>query len=70
LYDLKADGPETVNLYGDAAYAGRVKELSGEIATFFGEYSVTGRSGLELEGQPMATPASPWLQAVKMKAKD
>ena len=67
LYDLKADGRETKNLYADALYSGKVKELSGEIAAFFGEYSVAGRSGLELEGQPMATPASPWLQAVKMK---
>jgi choline-sulfatase len=65
LYDLKADPRETVNLYGDAAHAERVKAMSAAMDAFFERYSVAGRSGLELEGQPMATPASPWLDAVK-----
>ncbi len=66
LYDLKADPRETTNLYREAQHARLIQELSAEIETFFSKYTVPGHSGLDLKDQPMATPASPWLDAVKM----
>jgi len=68
LYDLKADARETTNLYADAnpLYSKITKYLSAQLAGFFSKYTVPGNSGLDLEHQPMATSASPWLEAAKM----
>ncbi|HUV71054.1 MAG TPA: sulfatase-like hydrolase/transferase [Terracidiphilus sp.] len=66
LYDLKADPRETTNLYEEAPYNGLIAELRAEVEAYFARYTVPGNSGLELEKQPEATPASPWLLAVKM----
>ncbi len=66
LYDLKADPRETTNLYEETQYTQLIQGLSAEIDAFFAKYTVPGHSGLDLEHQPMATPASPWLRAVKM----
>lgn len=70
LYDLKADARETTNLYAEAnpLYSKTSKYLSDQLTGFFSKYSVPGHSGLDLEHQPLATPASPWLEAVKMKS--
>lgn len=66
LYDLKADPRETTNLYPSSRYSEVIRQLRAEIDRFFSKYTVPGHSGLDLEHQPMATPASPWLKAVKM----
>jgi arylsulfatase A-like enzyme len=72
LYDLRADPRETVNLLStsSSAYGSLVRELSDEINSFFATYTVPGHSGLDLEHQPMATPASPWIRAVEMKRQE
>lgn len=67
LYDLKADPRETTNLYERPEHAQRIQDLSAEVDAFFKRYTVPGNSGLELEQQPVATPASPWLKAVEMQ---
>jgi arylsulfatase A-like enzyme len=66
LYDLKSDPRETVNLYLSQQHSQVVQQLSAEIDKFFSKYTVKGHSGLDLERQPMATPDSPWIKAVKM----
>jgi choline-sulfatase len=70
LYDLKADVRETTNLYGsaDSVHAQIIRDLSDRLSEFFSAYTVPEHSGLDLEHQALATPASPWLQAVTMKA--
>jgi len=65
LYDLKADPRETKNIYGEAAHAQRVQRMTARVDEHFARYSVPEHDGLHLEEQPMATPASPWLEAVK-----
>ncbi|MHB1675742.1 MAG: sulfatase-like hydrolase/transferase [Acidobacteriaceae bacterium] len=67
LYDLKADPRETTSIYNEPQHAQRIRDLTDEIDAFFAKYTVPGHSGLDLEHQPMATPASPWLQAVRMQ---
>jgi arylsulfatase A-like enzyme len=69
LYDLRADPRETVNLFSTShtKYELLIQKLSEEINSFFAAYTVPGHSGLDLEHQPMATPASPWIKAVEMQ---
>ncbi len=71
LYDLKADPRETTNLYASARsqYAQVIKDMSDQLNMFFTKYTVAGNDGLDLEHQPMATPASPWLEAVRIQSK-
>ncbi|HZY62467.1 MAG TPA: sulfatase-like hydrolase/transferase [Edaphobacter sp.] len=68
LYDLKADPRETVNLYDnpDPRYRKIIQQMSAHLNEFFSKYTVPEHDGLHLEQQPMATPASPWLEALKM----
>jgi arylsulfatase A-like enzyme len=70
LYDLKADPRETTSIYSLPQHATLISSLRSEIENFFAKYTVKGHSGLDLENQPMATPASPWLDAVKLVKKD
>lgn len=72
LYDLKADPRETINLYDspDPRYRTIIQQMNAHLNQFFSIYTVPGHDGLDLEHQPMATPASPWLEALKMQSED
>jgi arylsulfatase A-like enzyme len=69
FYDLRSDPRETVNLYStsSAEYGPLIHKMAEELDSFFATYTVPGHSGLDLEHQPMATPASPWLKAVDLQ---
>jgi choline-sulfatase len=67
FYDLRADPREIANLYTRTEYEHLIHQMSDEIESFFAVYTVPGHSGLDLEHQPMATPASPWIKAVAMQ---
>jgi choline-sulfatase len=69
LYDLNADPRETTNLYENQRYFRLINEMNQQIMDFFLEYTVLEHDGLDLEHQALATPTSPWLQALKMKAQ-
>jgi len=58
FYDLKADPRETVNIYRDSPVT---QQMTNALNEFFARYSDPEHSGLNLETQPLATPASPWL---------
>lgn len=62
LYDLRADPRETINRYAERSLAPIVKALSDRLDAFFTRYEVAARSGLSMEGQPVATPESPWFK--------
>jgi arylsulfatase A-like enzyme len=70
LYDLRADPRETVNVYEQAEYKELIDRLTGELDGFFANYTVPAHSGLDLENQPMATPASPWIKAVELRTAE
>jgi arylsulfatase A-like enzyme len=63
FYDLIADPRETQNLYGrsDSHSSPIISEMRDRLDEFFRKFTVAGRSGLDVEHQPIATPASPWL---------
>ena len=65
LYDLQADPRETINRLEDSSLKPVVQKLSAELDQFFAQYTVPGRSGLDLANQPECTPASPWLAATR-----
>ena len=69
LYDLKADPRETTNLYDapGTKYRQVIQQMTDHLNAFFLNYTIPDHDGLNLEHQPMATPASPWLEAVKLK---
>ena len=67
LYDLKADPRETITLIEEPQQAQRIHDLTAEINEFFAKYTVADHSGLDLEHQPIATNASPWITAVRMQ---
>jgi arylsulfatase A-like enzyme len=69
LYDLKADPRETTNLYVGfhTQHPEIIEQMTSRLNEFFSKYTVPGHSGLDLEHQPMATPASPWLKAAERK---
>ena len=69
LYDLKADPRETQNLYANPQYAQLIQPMSRQLDEFFSRYTVPGHDGLDLEHQPLATPTSPWLVALKDRPK-
>lgn len=68
FYDLKADPRETANLYEDPGNRKRIQQMTARLNEFFARYTVPAHDGLHLEDQPMATPASPWLKALKAKS--
>jgi arylsulfatase A-like enzyme len=70
LYDLKTDPRETVNLYDNPQYAQMIKQMTEQLNEFFSHYTVPAHDGLDLEHQAMATPASPWLAALKKRKTD
>jgi arylsulfatase A-like enzyme len=65
LYDLKADPRETTNIFEDPKYDALIKSMSRRLNDFFAIYSLPEHDGLHLDRQPLATPASPWLAALK-----
>ena len=65
LYDLRADPRETVNLHKEPSLKNVIRDLSNESNLFFRKYTVPGRSGLALKGQPECNPYSPWLLATR-----
>ncbi|WP_222597544.1 sulfatase-like hydrolase/transferase [Edaphobacter albus] len=67
LYDLKADPRETENLYTKPEYAVLIKKLSRQLQIFFATYTVPEHDGMNLDRQALATPASPWLQALSQR---
>ena len=70
FYDLKADPRETTNLYYESShYQNAIKQMTARLEEFFAKYSDPAHDGLRLENQPMATPESPWLRALKLKTK-
>lgn len=69
FYDLKADPRETENLYESPQHQKLIEQMTAQLNSFFANYSIPAHDGLHLEQQPMATPASPWLLALKEKSK-
>ncbi len=69
FYDLKADPRETTNLHENAQYKERIQQMTTRLHEFFAKYSDPAHDGHNLEHQPLATPASPWLEALKLKGK-
>ena len=69
LYDLKADSRETTNLCNGsrAQYRHIIEQMTSRLDEFFSSYTVPGHSGLDLEHQPVATAASPWLKAIGIR---
>ncbi|MBS1823485.1 MAG: sulfatase-like hydrolase/transferase [Acidobacteria bacterium] len=67
FYDLKADPRETENLYSELQHAGRIEQMTTELNKFFATYRVAENDATDLDRQPLATPASPWLQALKQQ---
>ncbi|MBS1800524.1 MAG: sulfatase-like hydrolase/transferase [Acidobacteria bacterium] len=65
LYDLKADPRETENLYAQPQHATRIEQMTAVLNRFFATYRVAEHDALDLDHQPLATPASPWLLALK-----
>ncbi|WP_229668827.1 sulfatase-like hydrolase/transferase [Edaphobacter acidisoli] len=68
LYDLKADPRETTNLYEEPRYGKVIRQMTERLNSYFSKYSIPAHNGLHLETQPMMTPDSPWLEALKLKA--
>jgi arylsulfatase A-like enzyme len=68
LYDLKADPRETVNIYETPEHQDLIQQMTERLHKFFAEYSDPVRDGMKLEQQPLATPVSPWLAALKTKS--
>lgn len=68
LYDLRADPRETVNLYDKPEHQNLIHQMTERLNEFFAKYSDPAHDGLKLERQPLATLASPWLQALKTKS--
>jgi arylsulfatase A-like enzyme len=69
FYDLKADPRETTNLAENPRHKERIRQMAARLNEFFARYSDPAHDGLQLEKQPLATPASPWLQALKLKSQ-
>ncbi len=69
FYDLKADPRETTNLFGEQAYGPVIQRMTARLRDFFAQYSDPAHDAMHLEQQPLATPASPWLEAVRLKSK-
>ena len=69
LYDLKADPREANNLYNSSRtqYRQVIEQMTSQLDEFFSKYTVPGHSGLNLEHQPVATAASPWLKAIALR---
>jgi choline-sulfatase len=65
LYDLKVDPREITNLYEKPQQQNLIRQMTARLNEFFAEYSDPVHDGLNLERQPLATPASPWLAALK-----
>ncbi|HXE14927.1 MAG TPA: sulfatase-like hydrolase/transferase [Bryobacteraceae bacterium] len=69
FYDLRADPRETTNLYEKPEYKKAIQQMTARTDGFFAKYRDPAHDGLRLQDQPLATPASPWLQALKSKTK-
>lgn len=69
FYDLEADLRETTNLYESAEHRKVIEQMTARLDVFFAKYIIPGHDGLHLEDQPMATPASPWLEALNLSNK-
>lgn len=65
LYDLKADPREMENVYSRPEHAALIESMRQQLDRFFETYTVPECDGLKLEQQALATPASPWLEALK-----
>jgi len=61
LYDLKSDPHETKNIYHQPGHTKTIATLAARINAFFKIYTVPGRSGLELQEQPVPNPWAPWI---------
>lgn len=65
FYDLAANSRETANLYAQAGGEKTqvIKEMGSQMREFFSRFTLAGHDGLDLEHEPLETPASPWLKA-------
>ena len=63
LYDLSSDPRETVDLYAHAGGENSpvIKAMGSRLGEFFSHFTLPGHDGLDLEHEPLETPASPWL---------
>lgn len=69
FYDLKSDPRETANVYDRSEHESRIQAMTGRLNEFFAKYSDPAHDAMHLEQQPLATPASPWLEALKLHSK-
>lgn len=69
FYDLKADPRETTNRFDKHEHQKTIQQMATALHDFFAKYSDPAHDAMHLEQQPLATPASPWLAAVKLKTK-
>lgn len=65
FYDLRSDPRETENLIENPSYQKPIQQMTSRLKEFFSKYNEPEHDGLHLDGQPMATPSSPWLAALK-----
>jgi arylsulfatase A-like enzyme len=63
FYDLRSDPRETVNLYPNPtpSQATAIADMTKRLNEYFAVYSISGRSGLDIESQPQANTSSVWL---------
>jgi arylsulfatase A-like enzyme len=64
FYNLKADLRETENLFSQPQHSARIEQMTTALNRFFATYRVAENDAMDLDRQPLATPASPWLQAL------
>jgi arylsulfatase A-like enzyme len=67
FYDLKADPRETFNIFKEPEHRERIRKMTEKLNEYFEKYSNPAHDGRYLEQQPVATMASPWLEAVRMQ---
>jgi arylsulfatase A-like enzyme len=69
FYDLKADPRETTNVYDNTQHKSKIQTMTARLNDFFAKYSDPAHDAMHLEQQPLATPTSPWLEALKLHSK-
>lgn len=60
FYDLQADSREIINRIGDVSMAQVIGEYSSVMDAFFGGYDIPGKSGKDIDRQPVFNSDMPW----------